>query len=86
MFDHPQVAAEGLIDTYEHPVAGRFRGIRDPIRFSASVSGKPRPAPTFGQHSAEVLSGADFAPDEIARLEREGVVGANAGAKDNVDA
>ncbi len=76
MFDHPQVAAEGLIDTYEHPAAGRFRGIRDPVRFSASVPEKPRPAPVFGQHSAEVLARAGFSADEIARLEREGVIGA----------
>jgi formyl-CoA transferase len=48
MFDHPQVVAEGIIDSYEHPVVGRFRGIRDPIRFSASMPQKPRAAPTFG--------------------------------------
>jgi formyl-CoA transferase len=86
MFDHPQVAAEGIIDTYEHPVAGRFRGIRDPIRFSVSVPEKQRAAPTFGQHSAEVLAGAGFSAEEVARLERGGVVGANVGAKGNVDA
>jgi crotonobetainyl-CoA:carnitine CoA-transferase CaiB-like acyl-CoA transferase len=86
MFDHPQVAAEGLIDTYEHPAAGRFRGIRDPIRFCSSVPDKQRAAPTFGQHSAEVLSGAGFSAEEVAGLERAGVVGANVGAKGNVDA
>ena len=86
MFDDPQVAAEGMIDTYEHPVVGRFRGFRDPIAFSASMAPKQRPAPTFGQHSAEVLAGAGFAAEEIERLERGGVVGANAGAKANVDA
>jgi crotonobetainyl-CoA:carnitine CoA-transferase CaiB-like acyl-CoA transferase len=86
MFDDPQVAAEGLIDTYEHPVAGSFRGIRDPIRFSASMAEKPRAAPTFGQHSAEVLAQAGFTADEVARLAKDGVVGANAGAKANVDA
>jgi crotonobetainyl-CoA:carnitine CoA-transferase CaiB-like acyl-CoA transferase len=86
MFDDPQVAAEGLIDTYEHPVAGRFRGLRDPIRFSASMAEKPRSAPTFGQHSAEVLVQAGFTADEVARLAKDGVVGADAGAKANVDA
>jgi crotonobetainyl-CoA:carnitine CoA-transferase CaiB-like acyl-CoA transferase len=85
MFDHPQIAAEGIVDTYEHPVVGRFRGIRDPIRFSSSVAEKQRAAPTFGQHSAEVLEGAGFSAGEIARLEKDRVIGANAGAKDNVD-
>src|SRR5258706_5241643 len=63
MFDHPQVAAEGMIDTYEHPVAGRFRGIRDPITFPGSAPDKQRAAPTFGQHSAEVLPDAGFAAE-----------------------
>jgi crotonobetainyl-CoA:carnitine CoA-transferase CaiB-like acyl-CoA transferase len=86
MFDDPQVASEGLIDTYDYPGVGSFRGIRDPIRFSASMAEKPRAAPTFGQHSAEVLAQAGFAADEVARLAKDGVVGANAGTQANVDA
>jgi formyl-CoA transferase len=86
MFDHPQVAAEGIIDTYEHPVVGRFRGIKDPIRFSGSKPAKPRSAPTFGGDSHPVLEGAGFSAEEIARLEKEGVVGANVGKEVNVDA
>jgi formyl-CoA transferase len=80
MFDHPQVAAENLIDTYEHPLAGRFRGIRDPIRFSASVPEKPRAAPTFGQHTVELLAGAGFSREEIEQLEGRGVAGPKIGA------
>jgi formyl-CoA transferase len=74
MFDHPQVAAEGLIETYEHPEAGRFRGMRDPIRFSGSRAEKLRPAPTFGQHSAEVLAGSGYTPTEIAKFKEDGVI------------
>ena len=74
MFDHPQVVAEGLIDTYEHPEAGRFRGIRDPIRFSGSESERLRAAPTFGEHSAEVLAGAGYTAGEIAQLKQDGVI------------
>lgn len=86
MFDHPQVKAEGMVDTYEHPVVGNFRGIRDPIFFPASKAEKRRSAPTFGQHTAEVLADAGFDANEIARLEATGVVGANVGTKANVDA
>ena len=68
MFDHPQVVAEGLIDTYEHPTAGRFRGIRDPIHFSASKAERPRPAPTFGQHSTEILRALGYSEEDILRI------------------
>jgi formyl-CoA transferase len=39
MFDHPQVASEGILATFEHPRIGRYRGAH-PLRFGA---GPPRP-------------------------------------------
>jgi len=74
MFDHPQIVAEGLIDTYEHPTAGRYRGIRDPIHFPATSSERPRAAPAFGEHSSEILSDAGYSSDEIARLRTSGAI------------
>jgi crotonobetainyl-CoA:carnitine CoA-transferase CaiB-like acyl-CoA transferase len=85
MFDHPQVVAENMIDTYEHPLAGSFRGIREPILFGASPAGKVRAAPTFGQHSAEVLADAGYTHDEIAALKALGALGIVAETKANVD-
>ena len=85
MFDHPQVAAENMIDTYEHPLVGTFRGIREPIRFSASPAGKARPAPTFGQHTFEVLADAGYTGEEIAKLQALGAIGPAAQNKANVD-
>jgi crotonobetainyl-CoA:carnitine CoA-transferase CaiB-like acyl-CoA transferase len=85
MFDHPQVVAEEMIDTYSHPLAGSFRGIREPIRFSVSRAGKQRAAPTFGEHSAEVLADAGFSAEEIAKLQSQGVLGPVAESKENVD-
>lgn len=34
MFDHPQVAAEGLMATIPHPTLGSYRGVTHPIAFS----------------------------------------------------
>ena len=33
MFDHPQVAAEGILASFEHPGVGRYRGMAHPVRF-----------------------------------------------------
>lgn len=74
MFDHPQVAAENLIATYEHPVAGRFRGLREPVRFGTTPAPTPRAAPTFGQHSREVLAEAGYSAQEIDALLASGVI------------
>ncbi|MGP1664734.1 MAG: CoA transferase, partial [Rhodanobacter sp.] len=33
MFDHPQVLAEQMVTTVEHPLVGRYRGVAQPIKF-----------------------------------------------------
>ena len=34
MFDHPQVIAEDLVATLDHPVVGRYRTMTKPIKFA----------------------------------------------------
>ena len=74
MIVDPQVQHRGLIVESVHPTAGRVRSARPPARFSATPSGAARPAPTFGQHTNEVLSevlGLDT--QELSELRQEGV-------------
>ncbi len=52
----PQVAALGIMHRVEHPVAGPGTAIDLPWRFSEPIGRLAlRPAPTLGQHNAEVL-------------------------------
>ena len=74
MFDHPQVVAEGLIDTYEHPKAGRFRGFREPVRFGGVPAPTPRAAPLFGEHAHELLAEAGYGAPEIDALLANGAL------------
>jgi formyl-CoA transferase len=74
MFEHPQVAAEGLIDTYEHPKAGRFRGFREPVRFGGDPAPTVRAAPLFGEHARELLSEAGYSGSEFDALLASGAV------------
>lgn len=74
MFDHPQVIAEELIATYEHPKAGRFRGFREPVRFGGEPAPTPRAAPLFGEHARELLAEAGYAAAEIDSLVATGAV------------
>jgi formyl-CoA transferase len=74
MFGHPQVAAEALVTTLDHPVVGRYRTMTKPIGFSETPGPLPVAAPTFGQHSEEVLSGYGYSDAEIATLRQRGVV------------
>jgi formyl-CoA transferase len=56
MFDHPQVQAEAMVTEFDHPVAGRYRGLARPIKFSRTPGPAPFSAPTLGQHTGQVLA------------------------------
>jgi formyl-CoA transferase len=82
MFDHPQVASERLIDTYEHPKAGRFRAFREPVRFGGEPAATVRAAPLFGQHARELLVEAGYSASEVDALLACGAVPAPEGHGD----
>ena len=68
MFDHPQVAAEGILASFEHPGVGRYRGMAHPVRFGDGPPPAPFAAPQLGQHSREILAGLGYSDEEIERL------------------
>ena len=74
MFDHPQVVAEELVATLDHPVVGRYRTMTKPIKFADTPGPAPSPAPTFGQHSDEILAEHGYSAAEIAALRERGIV------------
>ena len=74
MFDHPQVLDQDLVATFEHPVVGRYRGFARPLHMARTPGPAPFAAPTFGQHTAEVLRQHGYSDDEITALEALGAV------------
>ena len=74
LFDHPQVLAEKLVTTLDHPTVGRYRTMTKPISFTDTPGPTPTASPVFGQHSDEVLAGYGYSEAEIAALRKGGVV------------
>lgn len=74
MFDHPQSLAEDMIERFEHPLVGSYRGLSRAVTFGGAKPPPPRPAPAFAQHADEVLAGAGYAGEEIEQLRRDGVI------------
>lgn len=74
MFDHPQVAAEDMIATVDHPVVGPYRGVARPIKFGRTPGRTPFAAPTFGQDSDAFLIGNGVNPEDVAALRASGAV------------
>ena len=74
MFDHPQVLAEEMVATIEHPVVGPYRGVTRPIKFGRTAGPAPFAAPAFGQNSDSLVAGNGYSPEELRELRANGAV------------
>jgi formyl-CoA transferase len=55
MFNFPQVQAEDMLASFEHPVVGEYQGFKHPIKFGRTPAPEPFTAPTLGQHNGRVF-------------------------------
>ncbi|MEN3366783.1 MAG: hypothetical protein V7606_4057 [Burkholderiales bacterium] len=69
MFDAPQVAAEEMIATFDHPVIGKYRGFTGPIKFGRTPGPHPYAAPAFGQHTSDILGAMGICDDGSAEAD-----------------
>ncbi|MEO8079497.1 MAG: CoA transferase, partial [Caldimonas sp.] len=76
MTSDPQTLAREMVVEVEHPVAGRTRALGMPVKLSATPGSVRRPAPTFGQHTREVMREHGFADAEIDSLVAAGAIAA----------
>ncbi len=53
---------------------GTWQGLGTPIKLSRTPGGPRTAPPRFAEHTDDVLAGFGFAPDDIAALERDGVI------------
>ncbi len=74
MASDPQTLAREMVVELDHPVAGRTRALGVPVKLSATPGSVRRPAPTFGQHTREVLQQHGYAAAEIDALLAEGAI------------
>ncbi len=59
MFDFPQVTAEEMLATFEHPLVGRYRGFTRAVKFGRTPGPEPFAAPALDQHGDRVREAAD---------------------------
>ena len=59
MFDFPQVQAADMVQVYEHPVVGTYRGFTRAVTFSRTPGPAGFAAPTLDQHGEALRQEAD---------------------------
>jgi crotonobetainyl-CoA:carnitine CoA-transferase CaiB-like acyl-CoA transferase len=73
VFDEPQPRHNGMVVEIDDPVLGTVEQVAAAIRFDATRPDVPRPAPTVGQHTDDVL--AELASDAVLVAPRAAQVG-----------
>ncbi|MEO1066942.1 MAG: CoA transferase [Pseudomonadota bacterium] len=71
---HPQIVANGIVEDYDHPHAGRLRQTRPAPRFSATPAEIRTPAPALGENTEDILREAGLSDEDIAKLIEDAVV------------
>jgi crotonobetainyl-CoA:carnitine CoA-transferase CaiB-like acyl-CoA transferase len=71
----PQVVANAMITTFDHPSYGELPIVSPVVNLSATPGSIRQPAPEYGQHTEEVLLEAGYTWDEIATLREQGAIG-----------
>ncbi len=75
MIDDPHIRHRELLVESQHPVVGMIRQVRPPARYSATPSGLRRHAPSFGEHTDEILAEVmGRSPEDIVALRAQQVV------------
>jgi formyl-CoA transferase len=72
--DDPHLQARGIVHDCVHPVAGPFTAVGWPAIVAGQQFDVTKPAPSLGEHTAEVLTELSCGEDEIAALREHGIV------------
>ncbi len=74
VIDDEQVLANEFVTRLEHDTLGAMTVVGPPVRFSETPLATPSASPLLGNATAEVLREAGASLDEIAAMERRGVI------------
>jgi crotonobetainyl-CoA:carnitine CoA-transferase CaiB-like acyl-CoA transferase len=73
--DDPQVQANHYVTTFQHPAFGATQVVGVPVHLSDTPGQLRLPAPEFGQHTEEILTGLlGYTWDDVARLKDHEVI------------
>ena len=75
VFADPQVRARGMEVELEHPLAGKVKLVRSPMKLSSTPATSAAAPPLLGQHTDDVLAGVlGKSREEIDALRAQGVL------------
>jgi formyl-CoA transferase len=73
-FDDPQVRHLGVAQTVNTPSRGEIEVVGQPIHLTRTPTRIAAPAPEYGEHTDEVLTGLGYSANDVEGLHKRGVV------------
>jgi len=74
LFAHPQVEANEMVITLEHPARGSIKMVNAPVKLTKTPVRPHIPPPLLGQHSRDILLQLGYTEQQIADLAARGIV------------
>jgi formyl-CoA transferase len=74
-FADPQVIHNESVVEFDHPTAGRVKGIAFPVTFSKTPADIRLPPPQLGEHTDEILTSLGYTTKRILELREKQIVG-----------
>ncbi|MFH1382686.1 MAG: CoA transferase [Chloroflexota bacterium] len=75
VLEDPQILANDMIVTVDHPVTGKTRMIGIPIKLSRTPGKVKSAPPVLDQHTDEILKDFGYTDEQIAELKKKEIVG-----------
>ena len=71
---NPQLIANDIIQTVEHPTQGSIRMLGVPVKLKKTPGRPQGPSPLLGEHTREILLGLGYNSSEVTRMESKGII------------
>ena len=75
VIEQPQIQANKTIEVVKHPLMGKMRVVRSPVRFGGELLPLSKPCPAHGEDTDSVLSQLGLSVAEIETLRSDEIIG-----------
>lgn len=72
--ENDHLKERGIITTMDDPLRGETVQLEFPAKFSEDLDYKRSPAPSFGEHTVQILTSLGYSSSQIERLQGDGVI------------